>query len=332
MPSPLLSTYRGGENRVTSSTMAVFERIDLALVQELLEAAGEIGGELRSVVFENQVTEKASVPDARISANFTWWFETKTESGAYSSEGHSRQQLRKHAAVLAENRSAHLFVLTPDPTAPRWFSQLDGIDEALHDQIAWLSFRKLADAIDIVVADASRVLGDRDRFLLTELRALYEADGLLTNDDTVVVAASGAWGEYRAYDAYICQPERSFKTGLSHFGFYYKGQIMTAVPRIISWHPSVLFTLDEANKQDRDGHGVLARVIRSALDAGDRVDGEAYGVMLLSAHDHPDTVYLRAPILNDTTTTTGKPWGWTLSQRYTRLERLLSGATTTSQL
>jgi hypothetical protein len=35
VPKPLLSAYRTGENRVTSSTMAVFERIDLALVQEL---------------------------------------------------------------------------------------------------------------------------------------------------------------------------------------------------------------------------------------------------------------------------------------------------------
>ena len=47
MPNPLFSTYRGGENRVTSSLMAVFERIDLALVQELIEAATGTGEELR---------------------------------------------------------------------------------------------------------------------------------------------------------------------------------------------------------------------------------------------------------------------------------------------
>lgn len=46
MPNPLLSSYRAGENRVTSSTMAVFERIDLALVQEVLAAATGAGAEL----------------------------------------------------------------------------------------------------------------------------------------------------------------------------------------------------------------------------------------------------------------------------------------------
>ena len=48
--------------------------------------------------------------------------------------------------------------------------------------------------------------------------------------------------------------------------------------------------------------------------------------------DDPGTVRLSAPIINDTTTVDGKPWGWTLSQRYTSLSRLQSGATTTSQL
>ena len=59
MPKPLLSTYRTGENRITSSTMAVFERIDLALVQELLRAVTGMGAELQAVSFENQVTVRA---------------------------------------------------------------------------------------------------------------------------------------------------------------------------------------------------------------------------------------------------------------------------------
>src|SRR5690554_3778631 len=114
MPAPLLSTYRGGENRVTASTMAVFERIDLALVQELLGAATGSGDELRTVTFENQIVESESTPDARISARFTWWFETKTERNAYAADGHSRQQLRGHSRLLADDPEALLFVLTPD--------------------------------------------------------------------------------------------------------------------------------------------------------------------------------------------------------------------------
>jgi hypothetical protein len=44
------------------------------------------------------------------------------------------------------------------------------------------------------------------------------------------------------------------------------------------------------------------------------------------------TVHLQTPIANDTVTESGKPWGWTLSQRYTRLDKLTSGVTRTSQL
>ena len=87
MPKPLLSTYRTGENRVTSSTMAVFERIDLALVEELLRAVTGMGSELQAVTFENQVVLGDATPDAQISARFSWWFETKTVTGAYAHEG-----------------------------------------------------------------------------------------------------------------------------------------------------------------------------------------------------------------------------------------------------
>src|SRR6201994_4763435 len=128
MPKPLLSTYRTGENRVTSSTMAVFERIDLALVQEVLRAVTGMGFELQAVSFENQVTLAGSVPDAQISARFSWWFETQTEIDAYAHDGHSRAQLLKHSSVLSDPGSL-LFVITPDPVRPAWFDKLDGLAE-----------------------------------------------------------------------------------------------------------------------------------------------------------------------------------------------------------
>ena len=152
--NPLFSTYRTGENRVTSSTMAVFERIDLSLVQELLETATAGAGELRTVSFQNQVTIGDAVPDARISARFTWWFETKTVRGAYVSEGHGRRQVRAHAKQLEGDPTARLFVLTPDPTQPAWFAELDGVDPQARDRVLWLSFRDLATAIEAVVGDA----------------------------------------------------------------------------------------------------------------------------------------------------------------------------------
>jgi hypothetical protein len=332
MPKPLLSTYRTGENRVTSSTMAVFERIDLALVQELLRAVSGMGSELQAVSFENQVTLAGSVPDAQISARFSWWFETKTEIDAYAHEGHSRAQLRKQSMVL-EDRDALLFVMTPDPVRPAWFDKLDGLaDAAFADRILWFSFRDLAEAIDKLITDPARVVGEQTRFLLAELVALYEADGLLSADDTVVVAARAAWPEYQRLAAYVCQPNRSFRAGLTHLGFYAEGAIQPLIPRIRKHYAAVLFTRDEASARRAGGEAELASLIEILLDERGRTDGEAYDVLLLTGPADPKTVHLQAPVANDTVTESGKPWGWTLSQRYTRLDKLTSGVTRTSQL
>ena len=93
--SPLFSTYRQGENRVTSSMVAVFERIDLSLLERLLAAAsGE--STLEMVTFSNQPAGKgASIPDARISARFSFWFEVKTTRNAVD-----RTQLAEHLKNL----------------------------------------------------------------------------------------------------------------------------------------------------------------------------------------------------------------------------------------
>jgi hypothetical protein len=332
VPKPLLSTYRTGENRVTSSTMAVFERIDLALVQELLRAVTGMGSELQAVSFENQVTLAGSVPDAQISARFSWCFETKTEIDAYARAGHSRAQLLKHSTVL-HDPGALLFVITPDPVRPAWFDKLDGLtDEAFRDRILWFSFRDLAEAIDKLITDPARVIGEQTRFLLAELVALYEADGLLSADDTVVVAARAAWPEYQRLAAYICQPNRSFRAGLKYLGFYAEGAIQPLIPHIRKHYTAVLFTRDEACALRASGEAELATLIEHLLDQRSRTDGEAYDVLLLTGADDPRTVHLQTPIANDTVTESGKPWGWTLSQRYTRLDKLTSGVTRTSQL
>jgi hypothetical protein len=331
--NPLLSTYRAGENRVTSSTMAVLERIDLALVQELLEAASGAGGELRTVVFENQIAEKDSVPDARISARFTWWFETKTARGGYAAEGHDRDQLRSHSKKLETDADARLFVLTPDAVQPSWFDELDGIDAAVRDRVLWLSFRDLADAINRIIVDPVRIVGEQTKFLLSELVALYETDGLLTIDDTVVVAARAAWPEYQQVGAYICQPNRAFRDGLTHFGFYTRGEIQPLIPRIREHLPSVVFTREEAADRRVAGQHAVADLIERSLDGRGpaREEGDSFGIVLLSGPDDEDTVRLDRPVVNDTTSVSGKPWAWTLGQRYTRLERLRT-ASATSEL
>jgi hypothetical protein len=331
VPAPLFSTYRSGENRVTASTMAVFERIDLALVQELLSGATGSGDELRAVTFENQITGPGSVPDARISGRFAWWFETKTERGAYAAEGHGRTQLREHAHRLEDDTDARLFVLTPDPVRPAWFDDLDGVAATIRDRVLWLGFRDLADQITAVVQDPSRLIGEQVRFLLAELVALFETDGLLAVDDVVVVAARTAWPDYLRWGAYVCQPDRSFRQGLTHFGFYTDGAVQYLVPKIRRHLPSVMFSPDEVLSLRAEGDDELADLIDSLVSAGRRNAEESHGVVLLTAPDDPQTVDLGQIVANDTETAGGKAWAWTLSQRYTQLSRLRR-ATVTSDL
>lgn len=334
MPNPLFSTYRGGENRVTSSTMAVFERIDLALVKELLQSAAGMGEELEAVTFENQVAGggESSVPDARISGRFTWWFETKTYRDAYGKEGPDRVQLRSHAARLADDPHAHLFVLTPDVVQPEWLARLDGPSGQVRERVVWLSFVGVATAVQQVLADSGRLISEQTRFLLSELVALYEAEGLLSGDDTVVVAARVAWGEYSRYGAYICQPNRTFRKGVTHFGFYYEGKVMDRVARIREWLPNVVFTESAAQGLDAGGRPDAAKVIRKALADGGRTEGDSHMLVLLTPINHPDTVKLKDPIENDTTTQTGRRWAWVMGQRYTTLDKLKSGVHWTSEL
>ena len=65
---------------------------------------------------------------------------------------------------------------------------------------------------------------------------------------------------------------------------------------------------------------------RRLLADGTRTEGQAYDVLLLTAPDDTSTARLAHPVVNDMTTTAGKPWAaWTLGQRYTQLDVLTSG-------
>jgi len=118
--NPLFSTYKQGENRVTSSMLAVFERMDLSLLETILqEASGE--SSLQMVSFLNQPPGKGhSVPDALISARFAYYFEVKTARHVVSAN-----QLSEHLASLTDEVGEdRLFVITPDPEQPAKSAQL----------------------------------------------------------------------------------------------------------------------------------------------------------------------------------------------------------------
>jgi len=192
----LFSTYRQGENRVTASVLAVFERIDMDIVGRLLStAAGEQS--LPFVTFANQIVDKthSAIPDAMISASFTYLFEVKTTRDVVD-----REQLKRHLAhLIGSTKCELLFVLTPDVTRPEPTMNLD-------KRIVWFNFHALSESIKEVLTDPSVVVSEQSRMLLRELQSLFVLDGLLLDDeDTVLVAARVAYPMYLQYSAY-CVP------------------------------------------------------------------------------------------------------------------------------
>ncbi len=330
--TPLFSTYSQGENRVTSSTLAVFERVGLSLTETILaRASGE--STLETVVFTNQpAANKGTVPDARIAADFTYLFEVKTARNAIQ----DLKQLTGHLKRLDEEwgrralkRKGLVFVLTPDPVRPRL------VEELADRRLIWFNFAALHDAITAVLDGTLLAPSERDRFLLRELQALFETEGLVSHDDVVVVAAGIAYGEYLESLSYICQSDRFFRPGLTHLGFYAGGAIQPQIAHIHARESRVLFTYREAEHRNAQGENEarIGEVIRWALHTGAREEGYEYMVFLLSGPEDDATVRLEAPIVNDKVASTGGPWSWTMNQAYTSLTALTRlGLSRTSDL
>ena len=98
MTNLLFSTYTQGENRVTSTFLAVCEHINSALLEEILETILD-ESDLHLITFANQVNAADSVPDAVIRSSTTIWFETKTVPNAVD-----RDQLERHLSARVHRR------------------------------------------------------------------------------------------------------------------------------------------------------------------------------------------------------------------------------------
>lgn len=297
MPNPLFSTYTQGENRVTSTVIAVLEHINNQLAEDILEALTD-ESDLSLVSFSNQVTGVDSVPDAAIKSSTALWFETKTSRDAVNKE-----QLENHLSALDQDAAElqRLIVLTPDA------NPLDEVTTIDDERIVWANFDALIDTIETVLdrdvgsTEASMsVPTEREAFLLRELsRFLYDEELVRGKEDRVlVVAARKAWPEFEDYGFYFCQANRSFKP-VDHLAFYTDGEIRTTVPTVTGSIESIELTeqtvRDHPNLSQSQREQLLKAVEQMRADGLERY-GETQKAIFLQ-----DGITLEHPIENDKT-------------------------------
>lgn len=317
---PLFSSYRQGENRVTGSILAVFERLDLSTLERILRLATEESS-LELVRFDLVKPEGTgpTVPDGRIAASFKYLFEVKTAYGALR-----HKQLQGHLKHLEEGHYAdqRLFVLTPDPELPPIVSSLQD------DRVRWFNFVDLSRAIE--TARAAEGVPDDERVLLRELQILFSQENLLGRQDVVVVAAGTAYDFYQRWSAYVCQAGRAFRPGINRMGFYRKLRIEREFPTILMSRDDVPFTYEHAAELRNTGdplNAALAELITSTLVEGSRNEGDVHQAFLLARPDDGKrTLSLTQPIEH------GGPGAWTMGQRYVYSDALQTEPKTTVEL
>jgi hypothetical protein len=334
LKNPLFSRYRQGENRVTASMLAVFERIDSSLLQEMLSRA--IGDDLPLVSFVNQVSGDESVPDASISGDFAYFFEVKTERSAVG-----RTQIEKHLRHLA-GKVTHerLFVVTPDPGMPEVVRTIRNKDPRL----TWFNFAALDGAIESVLSEPYSTVPELQRYLLRELQALFDSEGLIVEADVVVVPAADAYGVYLNTGAYVCQPDRTFRAGIDRIAFYARGEIQPEVPMILhrdltysfedkdALVQRLLSTIDHEYEFTNKAPVQRAEALLALIEADLVHEDEAFQFFVLSRARDERTIVLQHAIKNTTISENGRPMAWARNQRYVPLRALQSGVTTTSAL
>ncbi len=314
----LFSTYRQGENRVTASILAVLGSLTLDRMQRLLR--GLIGDQsIDLLVMRNQVAGNGkSVPDAEVSANFKFLIETKTVRN-----GLGERQLRHHLEKLGDGPGLRrLLVLTPDEEMPEVCQAITRDDP----RIVWASFAALNQAVNDLIDDSGEVVSEREAFLLREMQAFLEAEGLLASpEDTVIVAARWAWPLYREFGVYVCQPERTFR-GAMYLGFYADQAIQPSIPRIIKQFPNVSF----GKAIDDPGEDPWLRDICSTLVERSYFTRESLNAVFnLTAPDDLNTLKLPKPVPNDWTDRHGRRVAYTMGHRYVRSSALRIARTTT---
>ena len=320
MTTPLFSTYRQGENRITATLLAVLQRLSLPNIDLILQALLEDTA-FGLVTFDNQPKGKESVPDARIGTGSAIWIETKRERNKVSID-----QVKSHLKSLRPHEN--LLLLTPDDQAP----------EGLDDRVAWSNFRTLAGAVEHILGGENEPPSEREAFLLREFILMLQQDGLLdsTEPRVMVLGARFAWPMYNKLSVYRCstnKPMQSLRES-DHMAFYAAGKIQPLVPRIKSVIESIDMSQQEEIEFLEGSQKRLAEELQKKIDHHELSHefGQAFKVMFLSEPGDDETVKLKSPIINDKKDKNGKTTPFTFGQpRYVTLESL-EKASKTSEL
>lgn len=336
MPNPLFSRYSQGENRVTASILAVFERIAFALVERILQILCEEPN-LPLLEIKNQLKSSAAgaVPDGAVQASFSYFIETKVVQNAVS-----LGQLERHLNLLKSSNfdKKRLLVLTPDYETPKVIKELNS------DLLVWASFNDLYAAIaEITATEESWLTSDlplpseQERFLLRELVQMLLAERLINSgksDAVLIVPARSAIEDYRSFSVYVCQPNRSFQP-VEYIGFYHSGAIDQYIPKIIG-KPIEDVTLTEEAIEEAQLSLETKQDLLQLVEQLKSHNSSRYGVKLkvffLSSPNSPDTIKLARNIRNDLKNEAGRPYAFTQGQRYVPLSALQKNQTTTTEL
>lgn len=282
MHNNLFSTYRQGENRITSTFLAVLQRLSLPNIDRILRALIE-ETTFSLVSFENQPRRKRSTPDARIRTGPAIWIETKTESNAVRSE-----QIRRHLESLGDGE--RLLLLTPDDNQPGDFEK----------RVIWSNFRTLVATIKEILEDESEPPSEKEAFLLREFILMVQEDRLIdsTGSRVLVVAAREAWPTYNNLNAYICQSNRSFQRS-THLAFYAEGAVQPLVPEIKDVVESVNLTREGIESLEGDQKNLAEKLLTQIEKRYPNNKWTQGKVMFLSEPDDDETVKLKQKIIND---------------------------------
>jgi hypothetical protein len=193
---------------------------------------------------------------------------------------------------------------------------------------AGLALKPIATAAGLSVARVHAILNEQEGEM--EMTVL-PSEPLVATDDVLVVAARIAYEEYLHYNAYICQPGRSFRD-VNRLGFYRHGKIEQYFPEIRAVEDHIRFTRENAKRLRETGSPVdreVADLIEVMLDHHRRSEEDVEQVFLLTPPDGPRTLTLAHPIRHNTG---GRGSAWTMGQRYISEAALLRNPETTDDL